>query len=154
MWIPILYAMAMGVDALAAIVLGHFYDRHGITTMLLVFPIAAFFMPLVFGTDIYSAAVGMLLWGVGMGCIESVMRGAVAELIPPERRGVGYGIYATGFGVFWFIGSATLGILYVLNINLMIGISMALVFIGVVLFYIVRRELKCMPKVEELKEAV
>jgi len=35
--------------------------------------------------------IGMVLWGIGMGAQESVMRAALAEMIPTERRGVAYG---------------------------------------------------------------
>ncbi|MFC2087953.1 MFS transporter, partial [Bacteroidota bacterium] len=33
-WIPVMYAVAMGVDALAALILGRFFDRHGIKVLI------------------------------------------------------------------------------------------------------------------------
>lgn len=65
--VPVFYALAMGVDALAA-------------------ALTAFFAPLVFLGSTVSAAVGMALWGVGMGAQESILRAGVAEMMVPEQR--------------------------------------------------------------------
>ena len=58
------------------------------------------------------ALVGMALWGVGMGAQESIMRAAIAEMVPMDKRSTAYGIFNAGFGLFWFLGSALMGILY------------------------------------------
>jgi MFS-type transporter involved in bile tolerance (Atg22 family) len=47
-----------------------------------------------------------------MGAVQSNMRARISELVPAERRGAAYGIYNTAYGVLWFIGSSTIGILY------------------------------------------
>jgi len=47
-WIPVLYAVAMGVDALAALVLGSLFDRKGVPVLIFATVIAAFFAPSVF----------------------------------------------------------------------------------------------------------
>jgi len=54
----------------------------------------------------------MVLWGIGMGAQESVMRAALAEMIPTERRGVAYGFFNTVYGLAWFAGSFVMGIIY------------------------------------------
>lgn len=46
--IPILYAVAMGVEAIAAFVFGRLYDRIGLSTMMLVVGLSAFLAPLFF----------------------------------------------------------------------------------------------------------
>lgn len=76
--------------------------------------ISAGFAPLCFLGGFYSAFMGMLLWGIGMGAQESIMRAAVAVLVPKEKRGVGYGVFNTGYGVFWFLGSTALGFFYMI----------------------------------------
>ncbi len=40
------------------------------------------------------------------------MRATVADLVPRERRATGFGLFHTGFGIAWFLGSALLGFLY------------------------------------------
>lgn len=84
--VPVFYALATGVDALAAPLFGRLFDRLGRVTMVLAAALTAFFAPLVFLGGTVSAAVGMGLWGVGMGAQESVLRAGVAEMMVPEQR--------------------------------------------------------------------
>jgi len=120
-WIPIFYAVAMGVDALAALIFGYFFDRIGTAILLWATLISILFAPLVFFGDFNIALIGVAFWGVGMGAQESVMRAVVAELIPSNHRGTAYGIFNTGYGLFWFAGSALMGWLYDISIvNLVI----------------------------------
>ncbi len=144
-WIPVLFAVAMGLDALSAIIFGHFFDRIGITAIAAVFAISAFFVPLVFGTNLLFMVIGIALWGVGQGAIGSILRAAVSQLVPRNRRGLGYGIYSTAFGIFWFLGSAATGVLYVISIPLMIVASIAVQFIAVFIFLYIQRQLKNHP---------
>ena len=144
-WIPVLFAVAMGLDALSAIVFGHFFDRIGMTALAAVFGISAFFVPLVFGTDPVFMVIGIALWGVGQGAIGSILRAGVSQLVPQSRRGLGYGIYATMFGILWFLGSAATGILYVISIPLMVVTSVAVQFAAVLIFVYIQRELKKNP---------
>jgi MFS-type transporter involved in bile tolerance (Atg22 family) len=45
------------------------------------------------------------LWGTTMGCFETIMRASIADLLPPEKRALGYGVYGLVYGVSWTIGS-------------------------------------------------
>jgi hypothetical protein len=80
-----------------------------------------------------------------MGAIESILRGAVCELVPMERRGAGYGIYSTGYGVLWFAGNFAIGLLYVISIPLMISASVALQLVSVSLFIYIQRRMEHQP---------
>jgi MFS family permease len=110
--IALFYALAMGVDAVGALVLGRLFDRIGFATLVLATLISAGFAPLAFLGGFLGAVTGAMLWGIGMSAQESVMRAAVARLIPSERRGTGYGVFHTGYGLAWFAGSALMGWLY------------------------------------------
>ena len=111
-WIPLLYAIAMASDAVAALALGRAFDRVGLWTMVAATVASASAAPLVFLGDLRLAAVGMALWGIGMGAQESVMRAAVAAMAPKERRGTAFGTMNLIYGLAWFGGSALLGVLY------------------------------------------
>ena len=65
----------------------------------------------------------MILWGVGMGAQESIMRAVVAEMIPSHQRGAAYGVFNTGYGIAWFLGSALMGWLYGVSLVLLIAFS-------------------------------
>lgn len=110
--IAILYAVAMGVDALAALVLGRLYDARGLAVLAFVPLGSCLFAPLVFSRSFLLALGGMVLWGLGMGAQESVVRAAIATMIPAARRGTAYGVFNGVYGVTWFAGSAAMGVLY------------------------------------------
>ncbi|MCL6622126.1 MAG: MFS transporter [Syntrophobacterales bacterium] len=111
-WIPLFYAAAMGVDAVAALILGRLFDRLGMPVLLTAVLLAALFAPLVFWGGFYVALAGMVLWGIGMGAQESVVKAVLAELVPLNRRATAFGIFHAGFGLCWFLGSAVMGLLY------------------------------------------
>lgn len=90
--IPIFYAVAMGVDALAAILFGRLFDRVSISILIVVAILSSLFAPLVFLGNFYFALTGMALWGIGIGAQESVMKAAVAGMVPADRRGTAYGL--------------------------------------------------------------
>jgi MFS family permease len=123
--IPLLYALAMGVDALAALVFGRVFDRFGPSVLSAAVLLSALFAPLVFLGGAPAALAGMALWGVGMGAQESIMRAAVAEMVAADRRGAAYGIFNAGYGVFWFLGSTTMGLLYDASIPFLVAFSVA-----------------------------
>jgi len=111
-WIPIFYAVAMGVDALAALLFGKSFDRWGISVLVLAASLSLFFAPLVFWGGFWPAMIGMALWGVGMGAHESVMRAAVSRMIQSQKRGTAFGVFNASYGVFWFLGSVAMGFFY------------------------------------------
>ena len=80
--IPMLYALAMASDAAASLVLGPLFDRRGLVILVFGLTVAAAASPLVFLGDAKAAVVGMILWGIGMGTQESVMRAVVAGVVP------------------------------------------------------------------------
>jgi predicted MFS family arabinose efflux permease len=60
-----------------------------------------------------------------MGVQESIVRAAVADLVPSKRRAGAYGVFDTGFGIFWFLGSSLMGILYDRSIPALVAFSVA-----------------------------
>lgn len=141
-WIPVFYSIAMGVNALSAPLFGFFYDRYGFIVLIIVSLISCFFAPLVFLGDFSLALVGTVLWGIGVGAQESLMRAIVAQMVPKERRGSAYGIFNTGYGVFWFLGSALMGILYDVSMAALIIFSVLIQLIAIPLLFIVMKKMK------------
>jgi MFS family permease len=138
-WIPVLYAVAMGADAVAALILGPLFDRIGLRTMIGATLISALAPPLAFLGGAEAAAVAMLLWGIGMGAQESIVRAAVAQLAPAERRGTAYGIFNAAYGVAWFAGSAVLGVLYDRSVLTLVVVAMLLQVMAVpILWWLTR----------------
>ena len=131
--VPLLYALAMGVDAVAALLAGRWYDKIGSTVLIVSVGLAAFFAPLVFLTSGKWIWLGMMLWGAGMGVQESVLRALIADLVPPHRRGTGYGIFNTFFGFSWFLGSTLMGFLYQISLFWLVTFSVLIQWIAAIL---------------------
>ena len=122
--LPLLYAGAMLVDAVAAMFFGILYDKEGVKALVVSTLLSAPFAILIFtGTSLHSLLLGIALWGVGMGAQESILKAAVTSMVPKNCRATGYGIFECSFGVFWFLGSWLMGVLYDINIYTMIALS-------------------------------
>jgi predicted MFS family arabinose efflux permease len=103
--------------------------------------VSLLFAPLVFLGNFRIAMLGMVLWGIGMGAQESIMRAAVAGMVPTARRGTAYGVFNSGYGLFWFAGSALMGVLYDVSLPALIAFSVVVQLIAVpVLFRIGHRQ--------------
>jgi MFS family permease len=137
--IPMLFASAMIVDAIAALVAGRLFDRNPFGTLFVAFALGALFAPLVFLGSLPLVLVGMGLWGIGLAAQESVMRAALADMVPITRRAYGYGLFATLFGVFWFAGSAIMGGLYDVNVTGMVVFSVVLQLAALPVFWLAKR---------------
>lgn len=139
-WVPLFYAVAMGVDAVAALIFGRLFDRKGLQILIISVLLSTFFAPLVFLGGFYASLAGMALWGIGMGAQESIMRAAIATMVSAEKRGTGYGIFNTGYGIFWFAGSALMGFFYDFSLTSLIAFSVLAQLASVPLLLLVRRQ--------------
>jgi len=147
--IPLFYALAMGVDAIAALAIGKTYDifktRHnnekaGLTTLIAI-PVLSLFIPVfVFSTRLSLCLTGAIMWGIVMGAHETIMKSAIADLTPLKKRGTGYGIFNTAYGLAIFIGSALVGLLYEHSIPSVIIISIIFEIAAILIFFFLRRE--------------
>lgn len=122
--LPLLYAGAMLVDAVAALVFGLLYDKKGVSVLVWSTLLSAPFAVFIFAFDSVPALLfGIVLWGIGMGAQESILKAAVTNMVPKSSRATGYGIFECSFGVFWFLGSWALGALYDVSIPAMVAVS-------------------------------
>jgi MFS family permease len=121
--VPLFFAIATGVSAIAALLAGLAFDRVGLASVLFVPVVTAITPFLVFASSPLALGAGLVLWGIVLGAQESTVRAAVAHLVAPGSRATAYGIFNTAYGVAWFIGSAALGIAYDRSIPAVIAIS-------------------------------
>jgi MFS family permease len=139
-WIPLLYAVAMGIDGIAALIFGRWYDKVGMLSLAVAVVIASFFGIFAFASSPAMIIVGICIWGIGMGAQESIIRAVVADMVPKSKRGTGYGIFNAGYGICWFAGSLVIGVLYDISIPLLIVFSMAAQLASVPLLFFVKRQ--------------
>lgn len=111
-WIAIFYAVAMAVSGTGSLVFGRLFDRFGFAVLIGLTLLSALFAPLLLLGGFWAALAGAAVWGLGIGVHESIIPAAVAPMVPVERRASAFGLFTAGYGVFWFLGSAAIGILY------------------------------------------
>jgi MFS family permease len=132
--IPVMYAVAMGVAALGALASGRVYDRIGLRG-LVVLPVLGAVVPFwSFSTSVPLVWAGAALWGLVMGIHESTMRAAVADLVPRERRGIGYGTFTAIYGLAWLAGTALIGVLYDVSIDAAITFTVVIQAVALLAF--------------------
>ena len=141
-WVPVLYAIAMGVDALAALAFGKLFDRFGLPVLAVVVVASSAFAPLVFLGGFSLVVAGMVCWGIGMGAQESIMRAAIADLVPSNRRGTAYGLFNAGYGLSWFLGSALIGILFDVSVGWLVAFSITAQLAAVPILLLTGRTLR------------
>jgi predicted MFS family arabinose efflux permease len=138
-WVPVFYGVAMGVSGTGSLVFGRLFDRRGLGVLVPLTLISALFAPLVFLGGFWAALAGSAVWGLGIGVHESIVPAAVAPMVPPERRASAYGLFTAGYGLFWFLGSAAIGILYDVSIPATIAFCVALQLAAIPFFLAARR---------------
>ncbi|HEY1261600.1 MAG TPA: MFS transporter [Stellaceae bacterium] len=111
-WIAIFYSVAMAVSGGGSLLFGRLFDRFGFSVLIILTLISTAFAPLVFLGNFPVALVGAAIWGLGIGVHESIIPAAVAPMVPPQRRASAFGLFTAGYGFFWFLGSAVIGVLY------------------------------------------
>lgn len=138
--LPLLYAGAMVVDAFAALWFGFLYDKRGMLALVVSTALSAGSAALIFGVSgLWATGLGVMLWGVGMGAQESILKSVVKSIVPKANRAAGYGVFETAFGAAWFLGSMVTGVLYDASRPLMIMVSVAMQLAAIPLFYKVSR---------------
>jgi predicted MFS family arabinose efflux permease len=123
-----------------SLLFGQLFDRAGISILIPLTLVASLFAPLVFLGGFWTALLGCILWGVGMGVHESIVPAAVALMVPVLRRASAYGLFTAGYGVFWFLGSAVMGILYDVSLPALIVFCVAAELASLPFFLLVWRQ--------------
>jgi predicted MFS family arabinose efflux permease len=138
-WVPIFYAVAMGVSGAGSLVFGRLFDRRGIGILIPLTLLSALVAPLVFLGSFWPALLGVAVWGLTMGAHESIMPAAVAPMVAREKRASAYGLFTAGYGISWFLGSALIGILYDISVRMMILVCVVLALAAIPFFQSARR---------------
>jgi predicted MFS family arabinose efflux permease len=138
--IPLFYAVAMASGALASIPLGRLLDRFGPNISLFAFVISAAAAPLVFLGTFSFALIGMIFWGIGMSAHGALFQAMLTHVIPVQKRSTAFGLFDTGFGIAWFLGSATIGLLYDKSVVAVALFSMSLQLAAIPVIFVANRQ--------------
>lgn len=133
-WIAAFYAVAMAVSGAGSLLFGHLFDRYGFRVLIGLSLFSLLFAPLVFEGSFWMALAGSAIWGLGMGVHESIIPAAVAPMVAVDRRASAFGLFTAGYGVFWFAGSALMGVLYDRSVWATVVFCIAMQFAAIPIF--------------------
>lgn len=157
--ITLLYSVAMVVDAATALLVGRTYDRLKIKTgmraggllVLMAIPFITLLLPfLTLSNSTILIVIGMIIFGIVMGTHETVMRSAIADITPFDKRGTGYGVFNTSYGLALLGGATLMGLLYDMNeIGTIIAFTCVTELIAIVLYFKMNNMVKNSHQVKE-----
>jgi sugar phosphate permease len=131
--IPLIYAAAMGAEALAALGSGWLFDRTG-GRVLVALPLLVAAVPvLAFTGSPLIAMTGVLLWGTAGGVLDSTVKALVADLVPAWRLATAYGVFAAIQGAAAIGGGVMAGALYERSLPILIAAVAASQVVALVL---------------------
>jgi len=130
------------------LVIGKWYDRlkvrfnndHAGLLLLVILPLLT--APVAFFTlsaHLAMIVTGVVLWGIIMATHETIMKAGIADITSIRKRGTGYGIFNTVYGLGIFIGSTAAGFLYDYSINLLIILMFSVQLVAAPVFLVMRR---------------
>lgn len=135
--LPLIYSGAMIIDAIAALAFGKLFDRFGTLALVIATLLSSFFSLFIFEfNSLPMLFIGVAMWGIGMGAQESILKAVVTTMVSKDNRATGYGVFEFSFGIFWFLGSWVMGVLYDYSILIMVIISISSQLVAIP-FYII-----------------
>jgi predicted MFS family arabinose efflux permease len=81
----------------------------------------------------------MVFWGIGMSAEGSLFQAMLTGVIPPQKRSTAFGLFDTGYGIAWFVGSAVMGLLYDRSILAVALFSVILQLTALPVFFIANK---------------
>ena len=107
--VPLLFALAMAVDGLSGLAMGRVYDARG-PGVLLVVPVAAGASAIAFTDQGVLVWVGVAIWGMVNGVLDSTVKAVVTELVEPAGRSIAFGWLALVRGLGLLVSGVVLGL--------------------------------------------
>ena len=140
--IPLLYAMAMGLSGLTALVFGRLFDRFGIVVIVGGIAISLFALPFGFLGGTVAAYISVACWATGVGAQDALLRPGIAQVVSMNKRGSAFGALNGIYGVLWFIGSATMGALYDVSLIAVVIFGTIAQVLAAAMFFWLRNRLR------------
>jgi MFS family permease len=139
--IPLLYAGAMGINGLTALIFGRLFDRYGIQIIAIGIVVSLLALPFGFlggGAGVY---ISVACWATGLGAQDATLRSGISQVVSMNKRGTAFGAFNAAYGVLWFVGSVTMGVLYDFSLVALVVFGMAAQLAAAILFIWLRKPL-------------
>jgi MFS family permease len=139
--IPLLYAGAMAVNGLVALGFGPLFDRLGVVALGCGIVVSLLALPLGFFGGATGAVLAVGCWAFGIGIQDASLRSGIAQVVSMHKRGSAFGTFNAVYGVMWFLGSATMGLLYDRSVTALVVFGVVAQLAAAVLFVSLKRPL-------------
>jgi MFS family permease len=111
-WIPLLLAFTTLCGIGANLLLGKLFDRFGLVVVLIAVILSALFSPFIFLGGFALVLIAMPLWGISYAVQDTLLKAIVVDFLPKGQRSFAFGLFYTGYGCGWLVGSIIAGLLY------------------------------------------
>lgn len=139
--IPLVYAGAMGIGGLTALVFGKLFDRFGIQILAFGILVSLLALPFGFLGGTMGVYVSVFCWSTGVGAQDAILRSGISQVVSMDNRGTAFGTFNAAYGVLWFVGSAMMGVLYDYSLIALVVFGITAQLIAAALFTWLRRPL-------------
>ncbi|HWP56159.1 MAG TPA: MFS transporter [Pyrinomonadaceae bacterium] len=139
--IPLLYAGAMGVTGLTALIFGRMFDRYGIQIIVLGILVSLLALPFGFLDGPGGVYISVACWATGLGAQDATLRSGISQVVSMNKRGTAFGAFNAAYGVLWFLGSVTMGVLYDFSLLALVVFGMIAQVAAAVMFFWLRKPL-------------
>src|SRR6185295_7787449 len=139
--IPLLYAGAMGVNGLTALIFGRMFDRYGIQIIVLGILISLLALPFGFLDGPGGVYISVACWATGLGAQDATLRSGISQVVSMNKRGTAFGAFNAAYGVLWFLGSVTMGVLYDFSLLGLVIFGVIVQAAAAVMFFWLRKPL-------------
>jgi MFS family permease len=139
--IPLLYAAAMGVVGLTALIFGRLFDRYGIQVIAAGIVISLLTLPLGFLGGTVGCYLSVVCWATGLGAQDATLRSGIAQVVSMNKRGSAFGAFNAVYGVLWFLGSVAMGVLYDRSLMALVVFGIVVQLISAGIFVWIKRPL-------------
>jgi MFS family permease len=139
--IPLLYAGAMGVNGLTALIFGKLFDRYGIQIIAFGIVVSLLALPFGFLGGVTGVYVSVVCWATGLGAQDATLRSGIAQVVSMNKRGTAFGAFNAAYGILWFLGSVTMGLLYDFSLLALVVFGMVAQLAAAALFIWLRKPL-------------
>lgn len=133
--IPLLYAGAMGVTGLTALVFGRLFDRYGIQIVVVGILVSLMALPLGFLLSGAGVYLSVACWATGLGAQSATLRSGISQVVSMNKRGTAFGAFNAAYGVLWFLGSVAMGVLYDFSLIALVSFGVMAHLAAAVLFF-------------------
>src|SRR4030095_13885631 len=139
--IPLLYAAAMGVVGLTALIFGRLFDRYGIQVIVFGIIVSLLTLPFGFLGGTIGAYISVACWATCLGAQDATLRSGISQVVSMNKRGSAFGAFNAIYGVLWFFGSVTMGVLYDFSLLALVIFGVTVQAGAAMLFFWLRKPL-------------